>query len=513
MRKIRKGTQTVAEKKNASKAAGASSKSSKSSDKPDPAESDAATSGQASAPAGTPAKDEARDAQKKDTPKKTEDKAAETGAAKGSDAKPAQSGTTPAKPAGAATGAVAQGAAQGTTKSATSGAAQSDTSDKGKAGADTPRTGTPKTGTPETDKSKSDAAKPDAKPAETGPWRGDAPQTEHTKSEKPTQPASTVPVPQPDPVVVRRGGFWPVVLGGIVAGAIGFGAAWYYFEILHPAPDAQPLDAVEADLAALSDRVADLAQAPQAEAPDLSGLETAQSDLAARLGGLSGRIEDVQARLDRLEAQPQAGGGASDARVEALSQRLETQAGQIADLTETLEAREQAASAAAMASLRRAALTRVQTALDSGAAFRSALDDLEATGTDVPGDLRAVASEGVVTLSQLQSDFPDRARAALAAVRRSGDGAADGSGGGGGFMSFMSDQLGVRSLTPREGAGPDAVLSRAEAALAEGRLTDALAEIETLPDAARAELSPWVERARARLDAVHAAETLAAEPN
>ena len=66
----------------------------------------------------------------------------------------------------------------------------------------------------------------------------------------------------------------------------------------------------------------------------------------------------------------------------------------------------------------------------------------------------------------------------------------------------------MRSLDPQEGDSPDAILSRAEAALRDGRLTDALAEIGSLPEQGRAELSDWVARAEMRQTAVAAAEQL-----
>ena len=49
------------------------------------------------------------------------------------------------------------------------------------------------------------------------------------------------------------------------------------------------------------------------------------------------------------------------------------------------------------------------------------------------------------------------------------------------------------------------MLSRAEAALAEGRLSDALAEIEALPETARAAMADWAAQARSRADALVAA--------
>jgi hypothetical protein len=115
----------------------------------------------------------------------------------------------------------------------------------------------------------------------------------------------------------------------------------------------------------------------------------------------------------------------------------------------------------------------------------------------------------VPTLSELQDSFPDAARAALAAARD----AAARSGETGSLTAFLRNQLGARSLEPRAGDDPDAILSRAGAALREGRLSAALAEIDDLPDVARAELDGWAERARQRLQAVAAARQLSEESN
>ena len=80
--------------------------------------------------------------------------------------------------------------------------------------------------------------------------------------------------------------------------------------------------------------------------------------------------------------------------------------------------------------------------------------------------------------------------------------------GGRSIGDFLRDNLGARSLEPRDGDDADAVLSRAEGALKAGRLGDALAELETLPDASRAELTGWIELAETRRNAIAAAEEL-----
>ena len=79
--------------------------------------------------------------------------------------------------------------------------------------------------------------------------------------------------------------------------------------------------------------------------------------------------------------------------------------------------------------------------------------------------------------------------------------------------TFLTDQVGLRSVTPRSGDSPDAILSRAEAALRSGDLPQTLTELGSLPEAAQAPLSDWMDRARTRADAVAAADGLAQEMN
>jgi hypothetical protein len=67
----------------------------------------------------------------------------------------------------------------------------------------------------------------------------------------------------------------------------------------------------------------------------------------------------------------------------------------------------------------------------------------------------------------------------------------------------------VRSLTPRAGDSPDAILSRAEAAVGAGDLAGAIAELNTLPPAAQAAMADWIKAATARHAVVEAAATMA----
>jgi len=148
--------------------------------------------------------------------------------------------------------------------------------------------------------------------------------------------------------------------------------------------------------------------------------------------------------------------------------------------------------------------------VDAGDPFVAELAALsEAGGPDIPDTLAAVAETGLPTLSALQESFPALARQALASARAE----ASAEEGSGGIGSFLQRSLGARSTTPREGDGPDAVLSRAEAALKDGDVETTLAEVEKLPEGSKTIMADWLAQAAARLEARSAADALAASLN
>lgn len=365
------------------------------------------------------------------------------------------------------------------------------------------------TGAPGPDKS-ADAADADAEDGiddaigsdtDDAPAMDPAPDFEHTAEN---------PFPSPAPIAAgapRSGGFGGTVFGGLVAALIGAFAAYLVLPQLGFGAKDQSaeLAALQTRLEDQSGRIAELGlrvEAAEAE-PDLSVFENGLSDVEAQIAAVADRV----AALEERPVSSESGAAADSTDVEELRSALAAQQAQVEALMANATQAEANARASATATLRRAALTRIRTALDSGAGFDAALADLEATGQTVPEVLTRVAVEGVPTLAALQGSFPDRARAALAAARAAGPEASAGSG----MLGFLSNQLGVRSLEPREGGDPDAILSRAEAALRDGRLTDAMAEIETLPEVARTELSGWAGQATKRMTAVNAAETLEAD--
>ena len=308
----------------------------------------------------------------------------------------------------------------------------------------------------------------------------------------------------------KSGSAMSAILGGLVAGAIGFGAAYFVL----PKPDMTLPAKISAQASEITELRDQIAAVP---APDLSGVEAAQAATADAMVAADERITALETRLNDLSNRAGDSGSVStaayEAELDALRSEMESFRGTA--IAELESAREQAAEiennaeAAARAATGRASLARIQSGMETGAPLGEALDDLAAAlQADVPAALTAVR-DGTPTLAALQSDFPALARAALATARAEGvSGEAEG-----GFASFLRNQFDVRSVAPKDGDGTDAILSRAEATLRHGRLTDALAEVGALPEVARAELSDWIALAEARADALAAAATLSTSLN
>jgi len=304
--------------------------------------------------------------------------------------------------------------------------------------------------------------------------------------------------PEPAPVEKQSSGFFPLLLGGVAAGAIGYGIATYF-------PMSGATSEFTDQLAAQAEQIAALeAQVAGLPTIDVSALESQittiaeQSDAAvdALANDVGTQITDIDARLLEVEKRPGVDGTLSDTALAAYQRELEELRAELDASQENVmsaaaqaeadlaEARAEAARleteavAAAEAAAARAALNRIATAVETGAPFSDALADLE--GADVPAALGAAASTGVATTAQLVDAFPAAARSALATARAEG----------------LSDDAG------------GLVLSRAEAAVKEGRVADALAELEALPEVARAELTDWTARASERSDVLDAIATL-----
>jgi predicted nucleic acid-binding Zn-ribbon protein len=271
---------------------------------------------------------------------------------------------------------------------------------------------------------------------------------------------------------------------------------------LPPAPDVAALaeearKGAEGALAGIEARLSELEQRPAVDRTAMASAVTASTAASGTTGtvGIDDSVlaaydQQLQALKAELESQRGTATGASD-ELKALAEQAQSQ---LAAATAEAAKLKADAEAVGQAALARAALSRIKAALDSGEPYSGAVAELTEAGQEVPEVLAASAEAGIPSLTELQQSFPDAARAALDAALRADMGetwperAA----------AFLRTQTGARSLTPREGQDPDAVLSRAEAALHEGQVAAALAELATLPEAARAPLAGWIASAEQR---------------
>lgn len=353
---------------------------------------------------------------------------------------------------------------------------------------------------------------------------------------QPVRDAAAVPGPAPaQSVVVKKTGFWPVVLGGVVAAGLGSAAtiwalphlpAGWLPEQAAPQPavaaasdvdaDAIRDEAVAAAQAATAERIdalrAELAAAPAAAAPDVPAGPSPEE-----LAALRQQLEAQAARIEELSARPQIDPDMA-ARIQTLAGQADTLEQQLQTAAQAAQAQINAAQAeaqrlqeAAAETTRRAeavaAVAALQTALDRGVTPDEARQTLEGAGIEAPEAL----TREVPSLDRLQADFPEAARAALRTSLRQ-DSAA---GNGNLLTNFLRAQTGARSVEPREGTDPDAVLSRADAAVQAGRIGDAVTEIEALPEAARTApaMAGWLAGATAYRDAQAALSDLSAPAN
>ena len=338
-------------------------------------------------------------------------------------------------------------------------------------------------------------------------------------------PAAVSSSPPPPPPAPKRSIF-PLLLGGVLAGGIGFGAQTLLDQGAPAGPDvagleaevaelraalaAQPapadLSPLEAELAALRDQITDLpapeavtasedlnaavdqlrAEFAQAEGIDLAPLESRIQELADILAQQQTTLDSTDTRMTDLQTGLQD----TDARMTALQADLD-------DLRDLAERRVVEAEAAIDAARAQSGLDSLRAALETGVPYRDAVARLTDAGVAVPDAIAGPADGGVATVEALQEGFDDAARNALRVALQDAptESASDRIG------NFLRAQVGARSTVPRAGDDPDAVLSRAAAAMEAGDLAGALAEIEALPDPAQAAMGEWLHAARARIAA------------
>ena len=215
----------------------------------------------------------------------------------------------------------------------------------------------------------------------------------------------------------------------------------------------------------------------------LAALELHTDGLRAELSSLLSQLSDVSQMGGEVSADTAAKLAGFAAANEGLKAEIATLARRIDGVSATaaqVSAVETSAEAARNVAVINSSLNAIDVEISAGLSYAAALTDLENAGvTDIPVAL-SDASSGVATMAKLRADFPEAAHHAIRAsiLASAGDGVFASIG------AFTKAQVAGRSLTPQIGVGPDAVLSRAEAALKQGDLDKALTEIDALPAAA-----------------------------
>ena len=329
---------------------------------------------------------------------------------------------------------------------------------------------------------------------------------ELTEEPKENPEAAPAPVDAPPPA---KSGLFGSVLGGIIAAAIGFGAAMMFFPQGWKPQDNSALTELQNTVAAqgtameaaTAETQASIAATQEALEGEIAALSETDTALTAGIDGLNTRLDELT-QGDGSTKLPDDVQILLNAQKEEISQLQATVAGMAEDAKAQMEAAAAQQETAEQAEARvkaRGAAQEIRLALLSGEPFAEALD-VVAPAVEVPAALAAVAADGAPTSAEVSGAFPAAARAALSqAVREeAGDDTQSR------LKLFFQDQLNARSLSPQEGDSADAVLSRAEAAVKAEDYQTALNEIDVLPETAQAALADWRAQAEARLGAVDA---------
>ncbi|MCF1505239.1 hypothetical protein L0F51_15920 [Afifella sp. H1R] len=201
-------------------------------------------------------------------------------------------------------------------------------------------------------------------------------------------------------------------------------------------------------------------------------------------------VTEVQSALQETQGTTEQ----TRAQLEELSQRVATLEGSIENATAIAPAVAAEAFADAVASGE-----PYETELKAVAGFAG-----EGAVTET---LSAHAAEGLPTREALAAEF----HTYVPKILRAADAPAEDVGVMDRLLASARGLVEVRPAGPRQGDEPDAIVSRIEADLAAGRLSEAYAEWQSLPEDVRQPSADWAEKLKARADADALAEDLRAK--
>jgi hypothetical protein len=155
------------------------------------------------------------------------------------------------------------------------------------------------------------------------------------------------------------------------------------------------------------------------------------------------------------------------------------------------------------------AAAALRAALDRGGTFVAEVETFAAVAPNSPdlAALREIAAKGVATRTQIAAEMADAANAMIAAGETADPDA--------GFFDSLWDGISslvtVRPIGEVEGAGVPETVARMEVAVQQGDLVKALAEYDTLSEAAKAAGAAFADKVRTRLSAEQLVEKALAD--
>ena len=387
-------------------------------------------------------------------------------------------------------------------------------------------------------------------------------------------PIAPPPAAESEP---ERGSVMPLVIGGIVAGAIGYGASHFgvlnqnqaaventtafdaRFEELRTeigtlsgeysglasevaglapadtAPLTERLDTLSSDVEALrnlptasQDVPAALVERIETLETDITGqmaslnerIGTLETDITGQMVSLNERISGLEDRLSDMqmaaETAPDPTEGMSDEQLANFQSELE-------QLTAQATAQVEQATAEVNAAKERASEFEKQAAEAAALAERktalAALTSAVENGTGFVEELAFFDDAPKALTATAEAGVPtlNSLQRDFPDVARAALATAtvvpQDASATDRLTAFLKRQTNARSLAPKEGDSVDAVLSRAEAKVSDGDLPGSLKELSTLPEEAKNVLGPWIADAQSRLDALAALSEISAAEN
>lgn len=262
-----------------------------------------------------------------------------------------------------------------------------------------------------------------------------------------------------------------------------------------PAPDQSALlgrlDKLTATIGEAERRLAAVEKRPEPKSPDLSSVNERTAGIEATLKELRTSLADLR-RL--AESAPEA---ASPKAVDTLAGRIGSLETRIAELAALRAAPPPAPPANIDLAAEIVGLNALGTAVRSGAPFVKELEAVRAVLGEraaALAPLESHAKSGLPTVDVLEKQFSDLAPRILRGPEPNGNFFER-------LLTNASRLVEVRPVGEPEGTSVGAVVARAETKLARRDLTGAIAEVESLPEPAKATAAKWLTAAVQRRDA------------